>query len=180
MKYNWKFCAYFIKKNKAHTRLSPAWGGRGRWMRQEITKALARVKRSCATGSLTAFSNSNTHFLFPPPCLTAAGNAVECQHLITSHSLCLSFPSQGRVSCTGRMMVQAVNQRGRSQRSAPGHMRRWDSALTDMSETGIDLCITHWHMCSRRSAICTPSVLTHTSCAVRYSDVKWSRSCCVH
>ncbi|KAF3834566.1 hypothetical protein F7725_027124 [Dissostichus mawsoni] len=31
---------------------------------------------------------------------------------------------QGRVSCTGRMMVQAVNQRGRSQRSAPGHMRR--------------------------------------------------------
>lgn len=35
------------------------------------------------------------------------------------------FLSQGRVSCTGRMMVQAVNQRGRSQRSAPGHMRRW-------------------------------------------------------
>lgn len=33
--------------------------------------------------------------------------------------------SQGRVSCTGRMMVQAVNQRGRSQRSAPGHVRRY-------------------------------------------------------
>uniref|UniRef100_A0AAR2JRV9 Palladin n=1 Tax=Pygocentrus nattereri TaxID=42514 RepID=A0AAR2JRV9_PYGNA len=30
----------------------------------------------------------------------------------------------GRVSCTGRMMVQAVNQRGRSQRSTPGHIRR--------------------------------------------------------
>ncbi|XP_051954211.1 palladin-like isoform X4 [Xyrauchen texanus] len=29
----------------------------------------------------------------------------------------------GRVSCTGRMMVQAVNQRGRSQRSTPGHIR---------------------------------------------------------
>lgn len=37
---------------------------------------------------------------------------------------------QGRVSCTGRMMVQAVNQRGRSQRSTPGQMRRWGSALS--------------------------------------------------
>uniref|UniRef100_A0A672QLB8 Palladin, cytoskeletal associated protein n=1 Tax=Sinocyclocheilus grahami TaxID=75366 RepID=A0A672QLB8_SINGR len=33
----------------------------------------------------------------------------------------------GRVSCTGRMMVQAVNQRGRSQRSTPGHIRRYIS-----------------------------------------------------
>uniref|UniRef100_A0A4W5LD08 Ig-like domain-containing protein n=1 Tax=Hucho hucho TaxID=62062 RepID=A0A4W5LD08_9TELE len=32
---------------------------------------------------------------------------------------------EGRVSCTGRMMVQAVNQRGRSQRSTPGHVRRY-------------------------------------------------------
>lgn len=44
--------------------------------------------------------------------------------VLSPHKLPL-FLSQGRVSCTGRMMVQAVNQRGRSQRSAPGHMRRW-------------------------------------------------------
>ncbi|KAG5849721.1 hypothetical protein ANANG_G00074730 [Anguilla anguilla] len=37
---------------------------------------------------------------------------------------------EGRTSCTGRMMVQAVNQRGRSQRSTPGHIRR-DSAEED-------------------------------------------------
>uniref|UniRef100_A0A3P9KW00 Palladin n=1 Tax=Oryzias latipes TaxID=8090 RepID=A0A3P9KW00_ORYLA len=35
----------------------------------------------------------------------------------------LAANPQGRVSCTGRMMVQAVNQRGRSQRSTPGQMR---------------------------------------------------------
>ncbi|KAK5870417.1 hypothetical protein PBY51_025052 [Eleginops maclovinus] len=41
---------------------------------------------------------------------------------------------QGRVSCTGRMMVQAVNQRGRSQRSAPGHMRRPRSRSRDSGD----------------------------------------------
>uniref|UniRef100_A0A096MAK9 Palladin n=1 Tax=Poecilia formosa TaxID=48698 RepID=A0A096MAK9_POEFO len=35
----------------------------------------------------------------------------------------LAANPDGRVSCTGRMMVQAVNQRGRSPRMAPGHMR---------------------------------------------------------
>ncbi|KAF3691212.1 Palladin [Channa argus] len=40
----------------------------------------------------------------------------------------------GRVSCTGRMMVQAVNQRGRSQRSAPGHMRRPRSRSRDSGD----------------------------------------------
>lgn len=79
-----------------------------------------------------SLSSSNTHILFPPHSLTAACGEVECQHLISSFSLCLSSPSQGRVSCTGRMMVQAVNQRGRSQRSTPGHMRRW--GFTDWRE----------------------------------------------
>ncbi|TSN30219.1 Palladin [Bagarius yarrelli] len=37
----------------------------------------------------------------------------------------------GRVSCTGRMMVQAVNQRGRSQRNTPGHIRRPRSRSRD-------------------------------------------------
>ncbi|XP_061744812.1 palladin-like isoform X1 [Nerophis ophidion] len=41
---------------------------------------------------------------------------------------------QGRVSCTGRMMVQAVNQRGRSQRSSPGHMRRPRSRSRDSGD----------------------------------------------
>uniref|UniRef100_A0A8C7LSN3 Palladin n=1 Tax=Oncorhynchus mykiss TaxID=8022 RepID=A0A8C7LSN3_ONCMY len=41
---------------------------------------------------------------------------------------------EGRVSCTGRMMVQAVNQRGRSQRSAPGHVRRPRSRSRDSGE----------------------------------------------
>uniref|UniRef100_A0A3Q3N5U7 Palladin n=1 Tax=Labrus bergylta TaxID=56723 RepID=A0A3Q3N5U7_9LABR len=41
---------------------------------------------------------------------------------------------EGRVSCTGRMMVQAVNQRGRSQRSAPGHMRRPRSRSRDSGD----------------------------------------------
>ncbi|XP_062858136.1 palladin isoform X1 [Trichomycterus rosablanca] len=40
----------------------------------------------------------------------------------------------GRVSCTGRMMVQAVNQRGRSQRATPGHMRRARSRSRDGAE----------------------------------------------
>ncbi|XP_072537739.1 palladin isoform X2 [Salminus brasiliensis] len=40
----------------------------------------------------------------------------------------------GRVSCTGRMMVQAVNQRGRSQRSTPGHIRRPRSRSRDSGE----------------------------------------------
>uniref|UniRef100_A0A3Q1IMS8 Palladin n=1 Tax=Anabas testudineus TaxID=64144 RepID=A0A3Q1IMS8_ANATE len=40
----------------------------------------------------------------------------------------------GRVSCTGRMMVQAVNQRGRSQRSTPGHMRRPRSRSRDSGD----------------------------------------------
>ncbi|KAM9435570.1 palladin isoform 3-T3 [Clarias gariepinus] len=40
----------------------------------------------------------------------------------------------GRVSCTGRMMVQAVNQRGRSQRSTPGHIRRPRSRSRDGGE----------------------------------------------
>ncbi|XP_047657542.1 palladin isoform X3 [Tachysurus fulvidraco] len=40
----------------------------------------------------------------------------------------------GRVSCTGRMMVQAVNQRGRSQRSTPGHIRRPRSRSRDGAE----------------------------------------------
>ncbi|XP_068448813.1 palladin isoform X2 [Clinocottus analis] len=42
---------------------------------------------------------------------------------------------QGRASCTGRMMVQAVNQqRGRSSRSAPGHMRRPRSRSRDSGD----------------------------------------------
>ncbi|XP_074492275.1 palladin isoform X1 [Sebastes fasciatus] len=41
---------------------------------------------------------------------------------------------KGRVSCTGRMMVQAVNQRGRSQRSTPGHMRRPRSRSRDSGD----------------------------------------------
>ncbi|KAM9831982.1 palladin isoform 1-T1 [Neosynchiropus ocellatus] len=41
---------------------------------------------------------------------------------------------EGRVSCTGRMMVQAVNQRGRSTRSAPGHMRRPRSRSRDSGD----------------------------------------------
>uniref|UniRef100_A0A665T7H7 Palladin n=1 Tax=Echeneis naucrates TaxID=173247 RepID=A0A665T7H7_ECHNA len=41
---------------------------------------------------------------------------------------------EGRVSCTGRMMVQAVNQRGRSQRSTPGHMRRPRSRSRDSGD----------------------------------------------
>ncbi|TRY84212.1 hypothetical protein DNTS_025749 [Danionella cerebrum] len=40
----------------------------------------------------------------------------------------------GRMSCTGRMMVQAVNQRGRSQRSAPGHIRRPRSRSRDSGD----------------------------------------------
>ncbi|XP_040926151.1 palladin isoform X6 [Betta splendens] len=40
----------------------------------------------------------------------------------------------GRVSCTGRMMVQAVNQRGRSQRPTPGHMRRPRSRSRDSGD----------------------------------------------
>uniref|UniRef100_A0A671LMF7 Palladin n=1 Tax=Sinocyclocheilus anshuiensis TaxID=1608454 RepID=A0A671LMF7_9TELE len=40
----------------------------------------------------------------------------------------------GRVSCTGRMMVQAVNQRGRSQRSTPGHIRRPRSRSRDSGD----------------------------------------------
>ncbi|GAA6083745.1 palladin isoform X1, partial [Tachysurus ichikawai] len=40
----------------------------------------------------------------------------------------------GRVSCTGRMMVQAVNQRGRSQRATPGHIRRPRSRSRDGAE----------------------------------------------
>ncbi|KAM8874461.1 palladin isoform 4-T5 [Spinachia spinachia] len=41
---------------------------------------------------------------------------------------------EGRVSCTGRMMVQAVNQRGRTPRSAPGHMRRPRSRSRDSGD----------------------------------------------
>uniref|UniRef100_A0A3B5LKF0 Palladin, cytoskeletal associated protein n=1 Tax=Xiphophorus couchianus TaxID=32473 RepID=A0A3B5LKF0_9TELE len=40
-----------------------------------------------------------------------------------NYTILAANPDQGRVSCTGRMMVQAVNQRGRSPRMAPGHMR---------------------------------------------------------
>ncbi|KAG7488838.1 hypothetical protein MATL_G00038660 [Megalops atlanticus] len=41
---------------------------------------------------------------------------------------------EGRTSCTGRMMVQAVNQRGRSQRSTPGHIRRPRSRSRDSGD----------------------------------------------
>ncbi|XP_015201002.1 palladin isoform X1 [Lepisosteus oculatus] len=41
---------------------------------------------------------------------------------------------EGRTSCTGRMMVQAVNQRGRSTRSPPGHTRRPRSRSRDSGE----------------------------------------------
>ncbi|XP_030229297.1 palladin isoform X3 [Gadus morhua] len=41
---------------------------------------------------------------------------------------------QGKMSCTGRMMVQAVNQRGRSQRSTPGHSRRPRSRSRDSGD----------------------------------------------
>ncbi|XP_028818280.1 palladin isoform X3 [Denticeps clupeoides] len=40
----------------------------------------------------------------------------------------------GRVSCTGRMMIQAVNQRGRSQRAMPGHIRRPRSRSRDSGD----------------------------------------------
>uniref|UniRef100_A0A3P9KW32 Palladin n=1 Tax=Oryzias latipes TaxID=8090 RepID=A0A3P9KW32_ORYLA len=46
----------------------------------------------------------------------------------------LAANPQGRVSCTGRMMVQAVNQRGRSQRSTPGQMRRSRSRSRDSGD----------------------------------------------
>lgn len=77
---------------------------------------------------LTPFG-SNTHMPFPPPGLTASVRVVSTSSEPPSSPLPppphpLLSSSQGRVSCTGRMMVQAVNQRGRSQRSAPGHMRR--------------------------------------------------------
>uniref|UniRef100_A0A3Q3QSY9 Palladin n=1 Tax=Monopterus albus TaxID=43700 RepID=A0A3Q3QSY9_MONAL len=41
---------------------------------------------------------------------------------------------EGRASCTGRMMVQAVTQRGRSQRPTPGHMRRPRSRSRDSGD----------------------------------------------
>ncbi|XP_066576058.1 palladin isoform X1 [Amia ocellicauda] len=41
---------------------------------------------------------------------------------------------EGRTSCTGRMMVQAVNQRGRSTRSPPGHIRRPRSRSRDSGD----------------------------------------------
>nr|XP_023679268.1 palladin isoform X2 [Paramormyrops kingsleyae] len=41
---------------------------------------------------------------------------------------------EGRTSCTGRMMVQAVNQRGRSHRATPGHIRRPRSRSRDSAE----------------------------------------------
>lgn len=157
-------------------------------MRQEITKTLMRVKSSCSTGFLTVFSSSNTHILFPPPSLTAACVVVEFQHLISSPlSICLFFPSQCRVSCTGRMMVQAVNQRGRSQRSTPGHMRRW--GLTDRRGEGgwkqsllVNLLVFYsqapaagWHMCCRLLTICTTPVFAHAVFKVCCSDVKRSK-----
>ncbi|KAK6493914.1 palladin [Huso huso] len=40
----------------------------------------------------------------------------------------------GRTSCTGRLMVQAVNQRGRTQRSPPGHIRRPRSRSRDSGD----------------------------------------------
>ncbi|XP_035997389.1 palladin isoform X3 [Fundulus heteroclitus] len=46
----------------------------------------------------------------------------------------LAANPDGRVSCTGRMMVQAVNQRGRSPRVAPGHMRRPRSRSRDSGD----------------------------------------------
>ncbi|XP_036067616.1 palladin [Oryzias melastigma] len=46
----------------------------------------------------------------------------------------LAANPDGRVSCTGRMMVQAVNQRGRSQRSTPGQMRRSRSRSRDSGD----------------------------------------------
>uniref|UniRef100_A0A1A7WJI6 Palladin n=1 Tax=Iconisemion striatum TaxID=60296 RepID=A0A1A7WJI6_9TELE len=46
----------------------------------------------------------------------------------------LAANPDGRVSCTGRMMVQAVNQRGRSPRMAPGHMRRSRSRSRDSGD----------------------------------------------
>lgn len=60
--------------------------------------------------------------LFFPSWLLFCG-AVVLPAPSSSSLLCSPLP-QGRVSCTGRMMVQAVNQRGRSRRSMPGHMRR--------------------------------------------------------
>ncbi|XP_054905918.1 palladin isoform X2 [Poeciliopsis prolifica] len=46
----------------------------------------------------------------------------------------LAANPDGRVSCSGRMMVQAVNQRGRSPRMAPGHMRRPRSRSRDSGD----------------------------------------------
>uniref|UniRef100_A0A1A8KW65 Palladin n=1 Tax=Nothobranchius kuhntae TaxID=321403 RepID=A0A1A8KW65_NOTKU len=46
----------------------------------------------------------------------------------------LAANPDGRVSCTGRMMVQAVNQRGRSPRMAPGQMRRSRSRSRDSGD----------------------------------------------
>ncbi|XP_035380264.1 palladin isoform X3 [Electrophorus electricus] len=50
-----------------------------------------------------------------------------------NYTIMASNPA-GRMSCTGRMMVQAVNQRGRSQRSTPGHIRRPRSRSRDSGE----------------------------------------------
>uniref|UniRef100_A0A673H429 Palladin n=1 Tax=Sinocyclocheilus rhinocerous TaxID=307959 RepID=A0A673H429_9TELE len=50
-----------------------------------------------------------------------------------NYTIMASNPA-GRVSCTGRMMVQAVNQRGRSQRSTPGHIRRPRSRSRDSGD----------------------------------------------
>lgn len=110
-----------------------------------------RFKRSCATGSLTTFPSSNTHILFPPP---SSDCRSWCGGVSAPHKLPLSFPlSQGRVSCTGRMMVQAVNQRGRSQRSTPGHMRRWglaDGRITGRKDKREHLCVLlTTHVCTR-------------------------------
>ncbi|XP_051783596.1 palladin isoform X2 [Erpetoichthys calabaricus] len=46
----------------------------------------------------------------------------------------MSANPEGRTSCTGRMMVQAVNQRGRSPRSPPGHIRRPRSRSRDSGD----------------------------------------------
>lgn len=124
------------KNNKAHTRLSPARGGRGRWMRQEITKALLRVKRSCATGFLTAFSSSDTHILFPPPGLTAASDVVKCQHLVSSLSLSFSL----RLSGQGELHRQDDGPGCKPARPQPALDTRTHAQVS----TGLPLSVFYW------------------------------------
>uniref|UniRef100_A0A8C1W402 Palladin, cytoskeletal associated protein n=1 Tax=Cyprinus carpio TaxID=7962 RepID=A0A8C1W402_CYPCA len=64
---------------------------------------------------------------------TAAASLDDDGNYTVMAAYTISFLTQ-IVSCTGRMMVQAVNQRGRSQRSTPGHIRRPRSRSRDSGD----------------------------------------------